>query len=348
MKVMIATDAWHPQVNGVVNTYVNVARHAAEAGLELCFVTPDHFRTVPLPTYPEIRLALARRSAIARAVNRHKPDAIHIATEGPIGIAARRYCVQQRLKFTTSYHTRFPEYLAARFPVPLSWSYRFERWFHNAGSGVMVATQSLQQELASHGINNAIIWSRGVDTTMFRPRNVNRFEAPRPIFTYVGRVSVEKNIEAFLRLDLPGTKAVIGGGPLFDTLRAKYPDAIFTGPQFGEVLAEYFASSDVFVFPSVTDTFGNVLLEALASGVPVAAYPVTGPKDIVTQGEVGCLSDDLGEAAMGALKIDRAVCRAYAERFSWEACAYDFAHNIRQIEAPDLPIAESELESAIA
>jgi glycosyltransferase involved in cell wall biosynthesis len=344
---MIATDAWHPQVNGVVNTYVNVHRHAAEAGMEMVFVTPEQYRTVPLPTYPEIRLALVRRAHIARAVDAHKPDAIHIATEGPIGLAARRYCVANKLKFTTSYHTRFPEYIAARAPIPLSWSYAFERWFHNASSGVMVATASLQAELAAHGIKNPIIWSRGVDTTLFRPRPGDRFGVARPVFLYVGRVAVEKNIEAFLSLDLPGTKAVIGGGPLLDALRVKYPQALFLGPKFGDELAEYFAAADVFVFPSVTDTFGNVLLEALASGVPVAAYPVTGPKDIVTP-DVGCLNTDLREAALCALGVNREACRAYAEQFSWEACAHHFAHNIRQIEWPDLTEPAGELALAQA
>ncbi len=333
MRVLIATDAWHPQVNGVVNTYVNLEKHAAAAGLDLRFLTPQGFRTVPLPSYPEIRLALLRTSDVAAAVERHRPDAIHVATEGPIGLATRRFCKRAGRRFTTSYHTRFPEYVAARAPVPLNWGYRFERWFHNAGAGVMAATPSLCAELERHGLNTVMLWSRGVDIALFRPRAAKRFDGPGPHFVYIGRVAVEKNIEAFLKLDLPGQKAVVGGGPQLDALRRAYPHVQFTGPKFGEDLAEHYASADVFVFPSLTDTFGNVILEALASGVPVAAFPVTGPKDIVRHGEVGILSDDLAQAAVQALALDRAACRAYAEGFSWDACARLFAANIRKAHA---------------
>jgi glycosyltransferase involved in cell wall biosynthesis len=324
MRILVATDAWKPQVNGVVNTYVNLEREGPSAGFSLAFMTPAEYRTVPMPSYSEIRLALVGASHAARAVERERPDCIHIATEGPIGLAMRAYCRRAGRRFTTSYHTRFPEYMAARAPVPLSWGYRFERWFHNAGAGVMVATRSLCEELTGHGIENVHLWSRGVDLELFHPREVDRFGLPRPLFLYAGRVSVEKNLDAFLSLDLPGSKAIVGGGPQLEELKARYPGVTFTGPKFGVDLAGHFASGDVFVFPSLTDTFGNVLLEALACGVPVAAYNVTGPKDVVANGTVGILGSDLKASALGALSLDRTACRAYAERFSWHACAARF------------------------
>jgi len=336
MRILLATDAWKPQMNGVVNTYMNVEREAAAAGFELSFLTPEGFRTLPLPTYSEIRLALIRPSDVAERVEYTKPDFIHIATEGPIGLATRSYCLKAGRPFTTSYHTRFPEYVAARAPVPVSWGYGFERWFHNAGAGVMAASLSLCQELSEHGLRRVHLWSRGVDLDLFRPRAVNSFpDVPRPIFLYAGRVAVEKNLEAFLNLDLPGTKVIVGDGPQLEDLRSRYPDAVFTGAKFGEELAEHYASADAFVFPSLTDTFGNVLLEAMASGVPVAAFNVTGPKDIVENGRVGIIGDDLREAALGALKLDRATARAYAERFSWAACARRFVDII--VEANSTP-----------
>ncbi len=289
MRILIATDAWKPQVNGVVNTYVNLEREAKDAGFSLLFLTPSEFRTLPLPTYSEIRLALVRASDVAKRAGEDKPDFIHIATEGPIGLAARAYCRDAGRRFTTSYHTRFPEYVAARAPIPLSWGYGFERWFHNAGAGVMAASLSLCEELTAQRIANVHLWSRGVDLARFKPRTVDRFGLPRPLFLYAGRVAVEKNLEAFLTLDLPGSKAVVGGGPQLDDLKRRYPDVTFTGPKFGDDLAEHYASADAFVFPSLTDTFGNVLLEALACGVPVAAFNVMGPKDVVANGSVGIL-----------------------------------------------------------
>ncbi|MFT4079531.1 glycosyltransferase family 4 protein [Rhodomicrobium sp.] len=325
MRILLATDAWKPQINGVVNTYLNLEREAAAEGFDLSFLTPEGFRTLPLPTYDEIRLALIRPSDVAERVDYARPDFIHIATEGPIGLAARAYCLKAGRPFTTSYHTRFPEYVAARAPVPVSWGYGFERWFHNSGVGVMAASLSLCQELADHGIRRVHLWSRGVDLDLFRPRSVDRFpELPRPIFLYAGRVAVEKNLDAFLDLDLPGTKVIVGKGPQLEELRNRYPDAVFTGAKFGDDLAEHYASADAFVFPSLTDTFGNVLLEAMACGVPTAAFNVTGPKDVVENGRVGIIGDDLREAALGALKLDRSACRAYAERFSWAACARRF------------------------
>ncbi len=330
MRVLIATDAWKPQVNGVVTTYVNLERESANAGLDLTFLTPSGFRTMPLPTYSEIRLALIRPRDVAKRVEEDSPDFIHIATEGPIGLAARAFCRSAGRRFTTSYHTRFPEYISARAPIPLSFGYRFERWFHNGGSGVMAASLSLRHDLTAQGIRNVHLWSRGVNLDLFRPRNVDRFGLPRPIFLYAGRVAVEKNLDAFLNLDLPGTKVVVGGGPQLEELMRRYPNVMFTGPKFGEDLAEHYASADVFVFPSLTDTFGVVLLEALACGVPVAAYNVMGPKDVVANGSVGVLGDDLKEAALAALDLDHRECRPYAELFSWGACTRRFAEIVAE------------------
>ncbi len=343
MRILIATDAWKPQINGVVNTYVNLEREAANAGFALSFLTPCEFRTVPLPTYSEIPLALIRASDVAERAKLEKPDFIHIATEGPVGLAARSYCLNEGRRFTTSYHTRFPEYLAARMPVPLSWGYWFERWFHNSGAGVMAASLSLCHELTAQGISNVHLWSRGVDLDRFRPQVADRFDLPRPLFLYAGRVAVEKNLEAFLDLDLPGSKAVVGGGPQLEDLMRRYPQVAFTGPKFGDDLAEHYASADVFVFPSLTDTFGNVLLEALACGVPVAAYNVMGPKDVVANGSVGILGDDLKEAALAALELDRGACRSYAELFSWAACARRFREIIA--EANSIQLASSQFRT---
>lgn len=327
MRLLIATDAWRPQINGVVRTYERLSEQLTALGHVTEFITPGCFRTVPLPSYNEIRLALIPPGNIAKRVRAFAPDRIHVATEGPIGLAMRAHCLKSGFKFTTSYHTRFPEYVNARIPIPLSWVYRFERWFHNAGSGIMVATRSLLQELEQKGFERLRPWSRGVDTEFFRPRQMRIFGEEKPVFLYVGRVSVEKNISAFLDLDLPGLKVVVGTGPQLDSLKLAHPGTIFAGPLMGEPLAEAFASADVFVFPSRTETYGVVLLEALASGLPVAAYPVTGPVDVVSQGKVGYLSEDLRDAALKALTIDGNACRAYALGFSWENCARQFLDN---------------------
>jgi glycosyltransferase involved in cell wall biosynthesis len=327
MRILIATDAWHPQVNGVVRTYERVAAEIEQLGHAVDFITPEGFRTLPLPTYPEIRLALILPRHVRRRAEMFAPDHIHIATEGPIGLATRRWCRLNRQPFTTSYHTRFPEYAAARLPVPLSWGYALERWFHRPAAGVMVATPSLAADLARHGIGNLMRWSRGVDTELFKPRRERMFGTQAPVFLYAGRVAVEKNLEAFLKLDLPGRKVVVGGGPQLETLRAAYPAALFTGPQFGEDLARCYASADVFVFPSKTDTYGIVILEALASGLPVAAYPVTGPIDIVVPGVTGVLHDDLHTAAMGALSLGREAPRAFALTHGWRRTAEQFLEN---------------------
>ena len=332
MRLLIATDACRPQINGVVQTYERLAEQLVRLGHQVEFISPNGFRTVPLPTYPEIRLALIWPGQARRRIAAFGPDHIHIATEGPVGLATRAVCVSDDRRFTTSYHTRFPEYLTARLPlVPVRWGYALERWFHNAAAGVMVSTLSLRKELADKGLKRLLPWTRGVDTELFRPRNVRRF-GPEPVFLYVGRVSVEKNLKAFLDLDLQGTKVVVGRGPQLALLKQAYPRAVFTGPLFGEALAEAFASSDVFVFPSRTDTYGVVLLEALASGVPVAAFPVTGPRDVVLHGKVGHLGEDLRQAALEALRMDRAACRDYALGFSWETCARQFLSNIASLE----------------
>lgn len=327
MRILVATDAWHPQVNGVVRTYERLAQELKALEVELKVLAPHEFRNVPCPTYPEIRLALPGLARLRRRFEAEKPDAVHIATEGPIGWMARRYCLARRIPFTTSFHTRFPEYLDQRFAIPPAWTTAILRRFHNAGRGLMVATSSLARELEAEGFERIMPWTRGVDTELFRPRPVRLF-GEGPVFLYVGRIAAEKSIEDFLELNLPGRKVVVGGGPLLDELEARYPDVLFAGKRTGEDLAQCYASADVFVFPSRTDTFGMVLLEAMASGLPVAALPVTGPIDIVTPGVTGILSDDLRQAAIGALNLDRVAIRAKAAEFGWEAAARLFLANI--------------------
>jgi len=337
MRVLVATDAWAPQVNGVVRTYERLAVAAPALSFEVSFLAPPLFRTLPCPTYPEIRLSLASPAAIARHIERVRPDFIHIATEGPIGYITRRYCRKRRWPFTTSYHTRFPEYVSARLPVPESWCYALQRRFHNAGTGIFVATPSVESELQARGFERMMRWSRGVDTELFRPRNVRLF-GNDPVFLYVGRIAVEKNIKAFLDLDLPGRKVLVGSGPQAAALERQYPDAVFTGPKEGQDLALAYASADVFAFPSLTDTFGLVLLEALASGVPVAAFPVSGPKDVITDPAAGVLNWNLKSALLEALTLDRAGARAHALRYSWENSARQFIDNVlvaHHVKLPD-------------
>lgn len=336
MRILVVTDAWHPQVNGVVRTLGTLRDELTQMGHEPIFITPDQFRSVPCPTYPEIRLALRPGPRLARTIEANQPCAIHIATEGPLGWAARRYCLKRRLPFTTAYHTKFPEYIRARFRVPLPISYRLVRKFHAPASTIMVATQTIQDELEHRGFERIRRWSRGVDTELFRPRTEAEIEAlapglkdlPKPIHLYVGRVAVEKNIQAFLALDLPGTKLVVGDGPQLDELRRKYADVVFAGAKVGEELAAHYSAASVFVFPSRTDTFGLVLLEALASGVPVAAYPVPGPLDVIGAAPAGVLSEDLAEAARQALAIPAETCRTHALTFSWQACTRQFLDNL--------------------
>ena len=336
MRVLVATDAWAPQVNGVVRTYERLALEAPKLGCDISFLSPALFRTLPCPTYPEIRLALAFPRAIARHIERMRPDFIHIATEGPIGLMTRRYCRKRKWPFTTSYHTRFPEYVSARLPVPEGWCYALQRRFHNGAAGTFVATPSVAAALKARGFERLMPWSRGVDTGLFRPRK-SRLFGEGPIFLYVGRIAIEKNIKAFLDLDLPGRKVLIGVGPQLPELQRLYPDALFAGHREGEALAEAYASADVFVFPSLTDTFGLVLLEALASGVPVAAFPVSGPKDVITDPRAGVLGEDLREAALAALKLDRAAARAHALTYSWENSARQFIENVMAAHNLGLP-----------
>lgn len=328
MRVLVATDAWRPQVNGVVRTYERLADQLAEFGVELVFLTPAEFSTVPCPTYPEIRLAIPGYHYVIERLGVIDPDAVHIATEGPIGWMARRYCMQRNIPFTTAFHTRFPEYLSGRFGIPASWIYAVQRKFHNAGAGTMVASPSLATELEARGFERLLPWTRGVDTELFRPRDCRVFGSDKPVYLYVGRVAIEKNIEAFLQLDLDGQKVVVGTGPMLSELEQRYPNVIFAGKRIGEELAEAYASADVFVFPSLTDTFGIVLIEAMASGVPVAAFPVTGPIDNVTSGVTGVLDNDLAKAARMALHLDRSVVRAHGQSYSWENAGRLFMSNI--------------------
>jgi glycosyltransferase involved in cell wall biosynthesis len=334
MRVLVATDAWHPQVNGVVRTLTMMAEAARPLGVDVGFLTPQSFRTVALPSYPDLRLALPTPADIARLIAEARPDSIHIATEGPIGLLTRRYCRKQGLPFTTSFHTRFPEYISARLPIPESWIWAALRWFHGGSQAVMAATPALAGELRTRGFRNVVLWPRGVDTAQFHPRAID-LGLPRPVFLCVGRVAVEKNLEAFLGLDLPGTKLIVGDGPARAGLARKYPQAVFLGARQGEELAEAYAGADVFVFPSRTDTFGLVLLEALASGLPVAAFPVTGPRDVIGAAPVGSLNEDLQVACLAALTISPQACRAFAAGHSWEASARAFVENIANAPSPD-------------
>ena len=331
MHLALVTDAWAPQVNGVVRTLQRTKAELERLGHQVDTISPDQFRTIPCPTYPEIRLALWPGRKVYRELDALKPDAIHISTEGPLGRAARAWCLKRRLPFTTAYHTRFPEYVAARFAVPLGWTYGIVRRFHAPAARVMVATQSIESELIERGFANISRWTRGVDLDLFRPDEAAALDLPRPIHLYVGRVAVEKNIGAFLDLKLPGSKVVIGDGPQLVALKAQYPDVHFLGAKHGADLARHVAAGDVFVFPSLTDTFGLVMLEAMACGLPVAAFPVAGPKDVVREGEVGALDWDLAKAVERALTLSRAACRRYAQDFSWETATRQFLSNLAPV-----------------
>jgi glycosyltransferase involved in cell wall biosynthesis len=328
MRIAIATDAWYPQVNGVVRTMSRVIDELTALGHEIAVFDPSRFLTTACPTYPEVRLAIAPGRRLGELLERFRPQAIHISTEGPVGIAARRYALALRRPFTTAYHTRFPEYVRARTPIPLDWSYRWLRRFHGAGAGIMVATETIRRDLEVRGFDNIRPWSRGVDTQLFRPRDKSFLDLPRPIHLYVGRVAIEKNVEAFLDLDLPGSKLVVGDGPLLAEIRRRYPAVLFFGARHGEDLARHYAAADLFVFPSRTDTFGLVMLEALASGLPVAAYPVPGPLDVIEGTGVGVLDEDLAKAARAALTISPARCREFALGFSWRRTAEQFLGNL--------------------
>ena len=328
MQICLVTDAWSPQINGVVTTLSRTAATLAAWGHRVLLITPDRFRTLPCPTYPEIRLALVTPAAVGRLLIDFVPDAVHIATEGPLGWAARSACRRLGLDFTTSYHTRFPEYLRLRLPVPLPLGYALVRRFHRPAHRTMAAP-TIIDELSARSFPHLAPWSRGVDTHLFRPRRRPTASRPRPVFVSVGRVAVEKNLPAFLDLDLPGEKWVIGDGPALADLRRDYPGVRFFGAKRGEELAALLAAADVFVFPSRTDTFGLVLLEAMACGVPVAAFPVTGPVDVVRQGTTGMMSEDLRGAALAALDLDRDTVRRHAAEYSWQAATDQFVRNLR-------------------
>jgi len=334
MKICIVSDAWHPQINGVVRTLESIRTALCAMGHRVEILGPDRFCCVACPTYPEIRLAIAPTRRLTGLLEQLDPDAIHIATEGPLGLAARRYCLERDAAFTTAYHTNFPDYFALRSGLPAQWFYAGMRRFHRPSSGVMVSTAGLRRRLETLGFERLRIVPRGVDTETFRPRPAPARRYPRPVHLCVGRIAPEKNLEAFLDLELPGTKLIIGDGPARGALEKRYPEAVFTGALTGEALAEAYAQGDVFVFPSRTDTFGLVLLEALASGVPVAGFPVAGPRDVIgadgrgtapwMRARVGCLDMDLATAISRALDCRGADCRAYAEHYSWQACAQAF------------------------
>ncbi len=337
-RIMIVTDAWEPQVNGVVRTLQRTIKELKEMGCEVQVVSPnDGYMTIPLITYSEIRLALWAKGDVEDRFLEFAPDAVHIATEGPLGWAMRAICMAHKFPFTTSYHTQFPEYVTARFSwIPLWTGYKVMRTFHDKSGRIMVATPTMMELLQEKGFRNVTPWSRGVDTDMFTPAKRGADgglfkDLAHPIWVYVGRVAVEKNIEAFVELDLPGTKVVVGDGPQREDLQKKYPAAKFVGAKFGDELARYYADADVFVFPSFTDTFGLVILEAMAAGTPVAAFVAPGPKDLIPGSNAGAIHTDLKTACLDALKIDRAAARAYAENFSWRACTEDFRRNLQPL-----------------
>jgi len=334
LRIIIVTDAAPPQVNGVVITLGSLARQLELLGHDVRFITPASFRTWPCPTYPEIRLSIFPGGGVRRAIEACDPDAVHIATEGPLGIAARRYCVRHEIPFTTAYHTRFPEYVRARAPIPKALTYAWLRRFHGRAQRVMVPTPSISGELQARGFGNCVIWPRGVDLSIFSPEGA-RYETAgggkKPVFMYIGRVAVEKNIRAFLSLDLPGEMWVVGGGPDLERLRREYPKVHFAGPQPHAELPRFYRSADVFVFPSRTDTFGLVLLEALACGVPVAAFPVAGPLDIIGTSGAGALDGDLRAAALKALEVPRESAYAHAKRYAWDQVARVFLGHLAPI-----------------
>jgi len=332
LRVVIATDAWKPQLNGVVRTLDTLGQILTQLGNRVEYITPNEFKSIPLPSYPEIRLSLLPNRKVAKMINEFKPDAIHIATEGPIGRATRRFCKRRGYPFTTSFHTRFAEYANERWSVPTKWGYAILKDFHKGGETMMVATPGLVEELKERGFSRMKLWARGVDLDQFCPGDRALLDHhKRPVFLYVGRIAVEKSIEDFLSADLPGTKLVVGDGPQRAEMEEKYPEAVFTGPKYGDELTKYYQAADVFVFPSRTDTFGLVNVEALACAVPVAAYPVRGPLEILDGAPAGCgaMDEDLAKACLAALEHrDPVQCRRWAENFSWEAASRQFIANL--------------------
>ena len=328
MKIMIVTDAWEPQVNGVVRTLKSTMHELRAMGHEVDLLTPLEFRTIPCPTYPDIRLSLFPAAKVFRRLHDFDPDAIHLATEGPLGMAARRYALKFGRPFTTAYHTRFPEYVHARLRIPLTWTYGFLRWFHGPSQAVMAPTNVVKHDLEAYGFKNVALWSRGVDQSIFHPQPAKRLQSEPPIFLYVGRVAVEKNIEAFLQLELPGSKWVVGAGPALAGIRTRHPEVNYLGVLEQRDLAAVYASADVIVFPSKTDTFGLVLLEAMACGLPVAAYPVTGPLDVIGDSPAGALDQDLRAACLRALDLKRSDAAALAAKYSWRTATEQFLHHL--------------------
>ena len=340
MRILIVTDAWEPQVNGVVRTLKSTRRELQAIGHEVEILSPLEFSTLPCPTYPEIRLSLFAGRGVAERIRQFAPHALHIVTEGPLGLAARAYAMRNRMPFTSAYHTRFPEYVRARTGVPLAWTYRFLRWFHRPSRAVMAPTPVVVRDLKSWGFDNVVLWGRGVDLDIFQFKRSQRLKTAPPIFLYVGRVAVEKNVEAFVSLDLPGSKWVVGEGPALAAIRARYPGVSYLGVLDQYELAEVYAAADVFVFPSKTDTFGLVLLEAMACGLPVAAYPVTGPLDVIGSSGAGAMHEDLRTACLKALEIERASARSHAERFSWRNATEQFLRHLHPL--PDIDAANIE------
>jgi glycosyltransferase involved in cell wall biosynthesis len=332
LRIALVSDAWLPQINGVATTLNRCREELQSWDHEVAVISPDLFRTITCPGYPQIRLAIWPGRKVGRLIEAHRPDAVHIATEGPLGIAARLYCGRRKLPFTTAFHTRFAEYLRVYAKIPVSLTYRSQRWFHGGARRTLVPTASLKKELEGRGFANLVQWVRGVDTELFRPRGADFFGLPRPIFISVGRVAHEKNLQAFLDLDLPGSKVVVGDGPARAAFERDYPEVRWAGFRTGEDLAKHYAGADVFVFPSLTDTFGVVMLEANASGLPVAAYPVTGPIDVVHDGITGVLDEDLGKACRSALALDREACRRHAQSLSWSQCAEILLANLAIID----------------
>jgi len=327
VRIAIATDAWYPQPNGVVRVLASVIAGLRARGHHVLVISPDLFtRSIPCPTYPELPITLFPGARVREMLAHFNADVIHIATEGPIGSAAQRYCLERKLPFTTAYHTKFPEYLAARTHLPVGWFHAAMRKFHAPSAGVMVPATAVYNELDSYGYANLRQWSHGVDSKLFQPGAKDYLDAellPRPIFLYVGRVTIDKNLPAFLDLDLPGSKVVVGSGPERIGLMKRYPKVLFRIAGETE-LPRYYNAADVFVFPSRTDTFGLVMLEALACGVPVAAFPVTGPLDVIGESKAGCLSEDLRAAAVAALDVPPEICRARALELSWDRVVEQF------------------------
>ena len=323
MKLLLATDAWEPQVNGVVTTLTHMVEGIRDMGHQVEVIAAGDYPSVPLPTYPEIKISIWMKG-LNKRIEDFSPDAIHIATEGPIGQLVRKHCLSQGYAFTTSFHTRFPEYIHERIPVPLEWTYPFVRSFHRPAFRTLAPTKTLVHELQQRGFQHMEVWGRGVDTALFNPDRKIDLEYPAPVMLCVGRVAPEKNLKAFLELDIAGTKIVVGDGPALNELRESYPEVIFPGVKRGIPLAQYFASADVFVFPSLTDTFGLVMLEANACGTPVAAFPVTGPVDVLQEGVTGCMRENLSEAINEALKLDRSICREEALERSWPRVVEQF------------------------